>query len=64
MYGDKYNSRAFHVHPGAMEARPELVEVYNGAVKVCLGAVEAHPGALEPEALESHSGAMDLAYSP
>jgi hypothetical protein len=44
-----------------MEAHPRLVQVYNGAVEVCLGSVEAHPGALElktlPGALEFHSGA-------
>jgi hypothetical protein len=37
------------------------VQVYNVAVEVCLGGVEAHPGDLEthPGALESHSGAME-----
>jgi hypothetical protein len=50
-----------------MEAHPGLVQVYNGAtVEVCLGDMEAHPGALEthPGALKSHPGAIEAQPGP
>jgi hypothetical protein len=44
-----------------MEAHPEPLEVYVGAVEPNLGVLEAHPGALEahPEAMEAHAGPVD-----
>jgi hypothetical protein len=44
-----------------MEAHPEPVEVYVGAVEPNPGVLKAHPGTLEahPEAMEAHVGPVD-----